>query len=129
MIRSTLGYSPHFTEIDSNLSPGYIPPTGDGLLNFNVVIRRTVDGIFDSVNPGIIAGITRIAGEYVAGVEVSLHAERNNVHVGTVKSDEDGRFIFEGLDKNSKFYVIMKTPKSSGFEYQISSSRNPVDTP
>ncbi|MCX2718529.1 OmpA family protein [Lentiprolixibacter aurantiacus] len=75
----------------------------------------------EEVNENAIAGVIteRVTGEVMPGTLVTL-LDENNIKLKELLSDEDGSFVFEDLDGNTKY--VVKTVKDAYQDHELAVS-------
>lgn len=122
-------YSPYFLNVNAVLSYGYTTPTGLSSATLRAELHDTSDNNWAHAPHivGAISGTVSIAGTVIAGAKVVLMSELDDVPVAYTLTEADGTFTFPDLNRNAKFYVMVKLPTGwETWEYMVSSRRIPA---
>ena len=112
-------YKPNFgLRVEATLGNTYPAQIGDAL-EVEVNGNTPVNGI------GRLEGIVEVDEVLVSNSLVRLYVEDTREYVDEMLTDANGKFLFDGLNMNKKYFLVANDPIKK-YEYRVSSRRIPV---
>lgn len=78
------------------------------VLPLRTIVQYNRKSALDVINPGKLGGTVKVLGVPQENADVILFTEEDDEIVSRTKTNVNGEFVFEGLNRNVQFYVLAK---------------------